>query len=258
MSNSPETVSIACLKWGEKYPAEYVNRLYRMVKKQLTIPFKFYCLTESTQGIDPNIEILPLEIEEGLQGWWYKLQFFKPEFHGLKGQLLFVDLDVVFVDNIDCLFSFELGKFAIIKDLKPGLIYNSSVFRLEIGSRPEVWHDFVADKHNIMARMHGDQDWISESIEDAAIWPEGWVVSFKKECNARPTRSYGRIGEKLRSIGLLQPKGEAKYPEQAKIVYFHGKPDPDDVGNSSYGMWKKAPWIQTFWGDPIESKQSPE
>ncbi len=246
-----QPVNLVCLKWGDKYPAEYVNRLYRMAAKHLTIPFEFYCLTENTDGIDANINILPLEIEEGLKGWWYKLQLFKEDFYGLKGQVMFMDLDVVIVQNMDKLFDFEPDKFAIINDLKPGLIYNSSVFRFELGSRTEVWQHFLDDKHSIMARMHGDQDWISEVIDDAVLWPKDWVVSFKKECDARNKRSFGRIGEKLRAKGFLQPKGEAKPPEDAMMVYFHGKPDPDDVVDQPYGMWKKAPWIKEHWGSPL-------
>jgi len=242
-----QAIHIVCLKWGTKYPAEYVNRLYRMTNKHLSLPFTFHCLTENTDGIDPNINILPLELEPGLKGWWYKLQLFKPDFYSLRGQVMFMDLDVVIINNIDELFTFEADKFVIIKDQKPGLIYNSSVFRFELGSRTHVWESFLTDKYNIMDRMHGDQDWISETINDAVLWPKNWVVSFKKECNARNKRSYGRLGEKLREKGFLQPKGEATPPKGAKMVYFHGKPDPDDVADSSYGMWKIAPWIKEHW-----------
>ena len=39
---------ILCMKWGTKYGAEYVNRLYNMVKRHLTLPFKMVCLTDRT------------------------------------------------------------------------------------------------------------------------------------------------------------------------------------------------------------------
>lgn len=245
--SSENLVHIACLKWGDKYPAEYVNRLYRMLKKHVTIPFQFHCLTENKQGIDESIDIIPLEVEEGVKGWWYKLQFFQEDVYGLKGRLLFLDLDVVIVNNIDELFLNKKNKFMIIKDLKEGLIYNSSVFLLELGSQTQVWEQFQADKQSIMARMHGDQDWISETVENANLWPEGSVVSFKKECNARNKHSFGRLGNVLRRLGFCLPKGYAVPPTTAKIVYFHGKPDPDDVANSHYDMWKQAPWINEHW-----------
>jgi len=240
-------VNIVCLKWGSKYPAEYVNRLYRMVKSNLSRPFNFYCLTDFDNGYDDGVISLPLEVEPGLKGWWYKLQLFKSEFYGITGDILFFDLDVVVTAQIDELFAYAPGQFTIIKDLQEGKVYNSSVFRLTVGSQTHVWDRFLADKEQIMARMHGDQDWISECVTDATLWPDEWVVSFKKQCNARNKRSYGKVGEMLRKIDLLQPQGEAVVPDNAKLVYFHGKPDPDDVADSPYGMWKKASWIRKAW-----------
>lgn len=238
---------IVCLKWGDKYPAEYVNRLYRMVAKHCSLPFQFHCMTENTEGLDSNIHVLDLVIEPGLKGWWYKLQLFKSDFYGLQGQVVFLDLDVVITKNIDKLLQYSPNDFVIIKDLQKGKIYNSSVFKFRLSSQTHVWDSFMQDQSAIMARMHGDQDWISEVITDASLWPEGSVVSFKKECNARAKRSYGLIGSWLRGFGFLQAKGEALLPEDACIVYFHGKPDPDDVAFSAFGMWKHAPWIGEQW-----------
>lgn len=242
-----DAVKVICLKWGTKYPAEYVNRLYRMVNNHLTLPFEFYCITDDSDELYPEINVLDLEIEEGLKGWWYKLQLFKEDFYGLSGQAMFLDLDVVIINNIDSLFQSNKNDFMIIRDLKPGSVYNSSVFKLELGSQPHVWNSFLADKANIISRMHGDQDWISETADNANLWPENWVVSFKKQCNARNKNSYGAFGRFLRSKGWFLPKGEAIPPKEAKIVYFHGKPDPHDVAEKPYDMWKKAPWILDEW-----------
>ena len=33
---------IICMKWGTKYGAEYVNRLYNMVDGHLTLPFQIW------------------------------------------------------------------------------------------------------------------------------------------------------------------------------------------------------------------------
>lgn len=242
-----EPVKIICLKWGTKYPAEYVNRLYRMVNKHLTIPFEFYCITENTEGLYSEINILDLILEEGLKGWWYKLQLFKKDFYGLSGQAMFLDLDVVITANIDALFKVNPEDFVIIKDLQAGKIYNSSVFKLKLGTQTHVWDSFLADKESIISRMHGDQDWISESVTGAQIWPKDWVVSFKKECNSRNANSWGALGRLLRSKGFFLPRGNAEPPKEAKIVYFHGKPDPDDVADGPYDMWKQAPWIRDEW-----------
>ena len=37
------SVNILTLKWGARYSAEYVNRIYRGVKRNLRRPFRFVC-----------------------------------------------------------------------------------------------------------------------------------------------------------------------------------------------------------------------
>ena len=114
---------VVCLKYGNKYSAEYVNKLYNSVKRNLTVPFEFVCYTEDKQGIDPAIRIEPIPLLAGVTGWWYKPMFFNPEL-GLNGTILFFDLDVVVFQNIDNLFTYELDKFCIIRDFNRKFIRN--------------------------------------------------------------------------------------------------------------------------------------
>jgi len=165
-------VNVVCLKWGTKYPAEYVNRLYRMVKQNISLPYRFICLTENPDGIMDGIETKSIAFDPDLHGWWYKLQLFQHPLHDIEGPTLFLDLDVVIVDNIDTLFSYEADSFCIIKDLQADNLFNSSVFRLKAGSYPEVWDDFQKEKKAIVNRLYGDQDWVSEKIPDPALWPK--------------------------------------------------------------------------------------
>ena len=52
--------NIICMKWGDKFDSSYVNRLYKMVEKNITIPHRFVCFTDNPDGIDKNIEKLPI------------------------------------------------------------------------------------------------------------------------------------------------------------------------------------------------------
>lgn len=238
--------NIVCLKWGSKYPSDFVNRLHNMVRRNTTLPINFYCITDDAAGLDDGINFRMLP-DLGIKGWWYKLMLFKSELFDIKGTTIFLDLDVVITSNIDDLFTYKPGSFRIIKDLKKG--FNSSVFRLEIGSQTKVWDQFWESKEEIIDRLHGDQDWIAESIpEHMNEWPREWVVSFKKQCNARARRTWGAIGKILLRYDLFpKPKGVAVIPPGAKIVIFHGKPDPSDVMEGPWGVWKEAPWIKEHW-----------
>lgn len=52
-----ETVSlhVVCVKYGTKYGADYVNKLYYGVKTHLSLPHTFHCFTESAEGLDSNV-----------------------------------------------------------------------------------------------------------------------------------------------------------------------------------------------------------
>jgi hypothetical protein len=94
--------NLVCVKWGDKFSPEHVNRLYRMAKKNISLPFNFYCWTEDSTGLYDEINIVPLDETLDLKAWWWKLTLFKE--NNLKGINLYLDLDVVIQSNIDHLF----------------------------------------------------------------------------------------------------------------------------------------------------------
>jgi len=51
---------VVCVKWGTMYGPEYVNRLYGMVSRHITPPFRLVCLTDNRQGIRPEVECFDL------------------------------------------------------------------------------------------------------------------------------------------------------------------------------------------------------
>ena len=41
--------TILCVKWGDKYGNEYVEKLKEQVEKNCSVPFNFYCLTDKVE-----------------------------------------------------------------------------------------------------------------------------------------------------------------------------------------------------------------
>ena len=238
-------INVVCLKWGDKYAPDYVNRLYGMVRRNLTLPFVFHCMTENPLGLKPEINVLPLP-DLGLHGWWYKLYLFKNDFFGLRGEIFFLDLDIVITGSLDDLLTYMPHKFCIARDKTPGS-YNSSVMRFKSGSMGFIWETFIYQKKTVMDRFHGDQDWIQRLVLSAEIYPFPLVVSYKFDCDARPKFCGGGAGKWLRKRGFLTPSKQASLPENARIVLFHGKPDPEDVLCGPYDKYRQAPWISTYW-----------
>jgi hypothetical protein len=70
------------------------------------------CFTENDSGIRNEVELqplpeldLPVNLADAPERGWRKLTVFKKGFGGLKGKTLFLDLDVVIVDNMDDFFT---------------------------------------------------------------------------------------------------------------------------------------------------------
>ena len=68
-------ISIVTIKWGDKYPAEYVNKLYRAIERNLTVRHRFVCLTDNDEGIHKDVFTMPLFGD--FRGWWNKMLLFR-------------------------------------------------------------------------------------------------------------------------------------------------------------------------------------
>jgi hypothetical protein len=109
-------VNVICMKWGAKYGANDVNVLYFMVKRHLKMPHRFICLTDNIDGLEQGIECFdmpPIVVpKEKDISPWRKLGMFSKTIGDLEGKSLFLDLDLVILDDIDCFFTFS-NKFTI-------------------------------------------------------------------------------------------------------------------------------------------------
>ncbi|MCA9210969.1 MAG: hypothetical protein KDA55_21570, partial [Planctomycetales bacterium] len=109
-------VNVICMKWGDKYGANYVNILRAMVRRHLSLPHRFVCFTENASGLHPEVEVFPLpelELPDGIpERCWRKLCTFDRQLGDLHGPTLFLDLDVVVLGSLDSLFELP-GKFFI-------------------------------------------------------------------------------------------------------------------------------------------------
>ena len=204
------------MKWGTKYGSDYVNRLYNMVKRHTTVDFQMVCLTDRTDGIDPAVKCFPipaLALPEGApERGWNKLSTFEPDLYGLTGNALFLDLDVVIVDNIDEFFTYP-GDFLIIHDWKrPWRITgNSSVYRFTLGAFPGLLPYFRENFDEIRQKFRNEQAYLSWYVDKEGkqtYWPESWCKSYKYHC--------------LQKIPMAYFKPPVK-PDGAKIIIFHGE-----------------------------------
>ena len=237
------TVNILCMKWGKAYNADYVNKLYNMVRRNLSLPFVFTCFTDDREGLDLGINVLPLpEIrvpKEYDYSPWRKLSMFRSDLGGLSGKALFLDLDIVILDKLDCFFEYTKN-FAIIENwsqLGRG-IGNSSVYCFEIGKHSYLYELYAEDPLDACQSFDNEQIFLSKHIKGRLeFWPETWCRSFKRHSIPR---------------GLAAWFCTPRVPEGCKILVFHGHPKPHEAIE---GRWpgkllkhvRKTPWIRNYW-----------
>jgi len=234
------------MKWGTKFGPEYVNRLYSMVRRNLSINYRFVCFTDDSTGLRDEIEVfhllnnIPIDPNAPERGW-RKLSVFAKDLYGLEGRALFLDLDIVIRDNIDELFYFP-GEFLIVKDwdFPKDIIGNSSVFRFEIGQHDFIIDEFIRNRQDIVSKYRNEQAYLSYAMYDAGIlkyWPSDWCVSFKRHC--------------LQPWPLCYLK-EPIDPATSKIIVFHGKPNPEEAYNGyvsklGFRYIKPTRWLEKYW-----------
>ncbi len=251
-------INVVCMKWGDRYPAIFVNRLRAMVVRNTSWNVRFVCFTDDTAGIEPDIECQPLptfEYDPKLGKYWPKLALMQDRLGGLSGMTLFLDLDLVIVGNIDEMLRHP-GRFLIIREWKnPHLGYgNSSVVRYFIGAEAAVIERFYATPPaDIISRYDGkEQNFLTKAVDEVVFWPPDWVPAFNHVC-----LSDNRV---LRFV--TAPK---RPPTGAKILVFYGSITPQSAMRGEHERGKRvrtglsfrptrrrfppAQWLAEYWRD---------
>jgi hypothetical protein len=228
-AGKPVIKQVVCVKWGQAYGAVYVNRLYGMVSRNITPPFRVVCLCDDASGIRPEVECFDLP-ELGVPhpqrtiGKWRKQVLWGESVPGLAGVALFVDLDSVIVDSIDPYFEYGAADDVILARnwARPlSRLGQTSVFRFKVGAHPHVLRDFRADPQGIADRYRFEQHYVTAAVRGGIkLWPEPWTRHFRLHCLPPVPLRYFM---------------SARLPAGARIVTFPGGPNPDDV---LLGRWQ--------------------
>jgi len=221
-------LNVVCVKHGTKYGPEYVNKLYNMVQRHLTMPYDFYCFTDNTKGINPKVKIKTLPDRPEITGWWWKTYMFQMGHFDPSDTNLFFDLDMVIISNIDKLVTYEPDCFVGLEDV--GRVFNrpqklgSAVLRWTSNRHSNIW-DAIDLKPGLTKRYKGgDQDWIWEcSKQDIKFYPKTWIMSYKWEI--RNQSELIRRQDKW----IFKESREPNIDKNTAVLAFHGTPDLEDV-----------------------------
>ncbi|MCG8325167.1 MAG: hypothetical protein MI673_06590, partial [Thiotrichales bacterium] len=211
-------ITVVTLCQGTKYSPDYVTRLRNSVSRHLTVPHNFVCMTDKPDQLDCETMPVPL----GLEGWWGKVALFGNLF---QERVLFLDLDTVILGNIDDFACYD-GELAVIKPFYRDKGVASGLLNIDPACNRHVWDVFSRDptaaievckqKANPPWNL-GDQRWLELTVQDYDYWQDllpGQLVSYKVQ----------------KKEGLS---------DDARIVVFHGKPDPHEVED----QWVVDNWV---------------
>jgi len=235
-------LTVVTWKWNKpgyrsKFLAQHVNVMKSMVDRHYPDPHRVICITDDPRGIDSSIETFPIgDVYKDLKNptWpdvgpscFRRLQMFHPEFGKIAGQrFVSIDLDVVITGDLRPLWN-RPEDFVIYASDSSNYHYNGSMILMDAGARPQVWTDFDPETSPRLANEAGnfgsDQGWIQYCLgrDEAKFTIADGIFAYRRDC--------------LRKLGGGLPKG-------ARIVVFHGKPDPWE-----YAALCRSPWIRQFY-----------
>lgn len=225
-------ITVVTFKWFDPrgrynrrylYTADMVNSLFYQVRKNLTLPHKFVCITDDTTDVDPKIPCAPISNAALLLGYRYpKLSIFDPEMQNrIKGdRFLCLDLDCIITGNIDKYVTRDY--FRIWSNTSTRCLYNSSMMLFERHAYSFLWSNLTRDDAYRVAPkpdvFGSDQMWIQYNLgTDELTWTsKDGVLSFYRDVDKK---------------GYL--------PDHARIVFFNGGHNP-----YSETVQTRHPWIK--------------
>lgn len=224
-------VNCACVIHGDKYDWQYVEKLYAMLRRNLSQDFLFHVFTEKSRDVPEHMIKHELIDWPGVSGpkksWWYKMQMFDPT--RISGQILYLDLDVVIVDNLDWILGLDREHLWTVRDWKHlwrpewhGI--NSSVLYWNTERFGYIWTEFQnQNPSEVMKKYRGDQDFISAILSEKTrnFFADTDILSWRWQVKDG--------GLNMRSRAYKYPDSGSLIPPGAKILVFHGDPKPHEI-----------------------------
>ena len=156
-----------------------------------------------------------------------KMQLFNKEHY--SGPMLYFDLDVIIVKNIDWVWQLPSRYFWTVRDFKylwrpTHYGINSSIMWWDTQQFDYIWQNFANQSlQKIMQQYRGDQDYLTATIVDSnrRFFETERVKSWRWECLDG--------GFDFHHKRHQQPKTGTQITDLASILIFHGKPKPNDI-----------------------------
>lgn len=234
-------VDCACVIHGPAYDWVYVDKLYAMLSRHITRKVRLHVFTEAERSVPEPYVKHALKNWPGIGGprksWWYKMQMFDPD--QIRGRLLYFDLDVIILQNIDWMLQLDVRYFWACRDFRylwRGAWYgiNSSVMIWHTEMMGHIWQNFSSQNiHAVTKQFQGDQDYLNSILNDKTrrYLDQERIKSWRWEINDG--------GMDFKKRVYKRPDAGSVIPPNTHVMIFHGLPKPHEI---------QDPVIQRQWG----------
>ena len=258
-----KNAAFCCIWTGEKYAFQYVSRLFHSLRRNCSADLPFFCLAGDANPpaeVEDGIHIIKLPSD--LPGWWNKIFLFDQAVLDYR-HLVFFDLDIVILQNIDSLLD-QIGEAALLYAADLCDPINSSLMIIdresEVASRivqgfsPDSWMH-KARHCNASRHVHsiGGIVLLGPEEQDLGAGDQAYLSQFvgsgsdTRMLEARICYSYKYL------IDYQDWRGRASNPEFNNIplesiltLNFHGYPKPHQIA-AEPEKWPFADLILHNW-----------
>jgi hypothetical protein len=218
---------VVTLKSGGDFKSFDVLTLQRQVRKHMTIPHQFICITDMMDDFSVNSDMPYLiELKHGWPGWWSMIEMFC-----IAGPVIAAGLDMIVLKDIS-----RLAELAMTCPL--------SVFYM---ARPQPRPLKKGEKWcSGLQIWNGDWSWLYNHF---CLNPWSYIDFHVKEQRF----TYNHLIERSVEIRAVQDYFDGYYsykndcqkgkPEDARVVLFHGRPRPNQC---------KEPWVKRIYNNRYE------
>lgn len=246
-------ISVACCWWG-KWPegevqigVQYVNKLYRMTQKYITVPHRFICFTDRphlSPAFDSGIEVASLVIPEKVMhlfglyhydsqkyhgdptlGHFPKLNMYRSD-NGLTGRVLGMDLDVILTKDITE-FVLREEPFIIRKTFsrrrqsrRTARQIGGGMVSFQAGHYSHFWQWLTKNSRRMVQKFQGDEREFYANVvpqDDLHFWQDLFPGQF---------------------IRLKQIRSVDTAPQRAAVIATTGRPFLHQIDH---------PVVQEYW-----------
>lgn len=236
-------LEVICWLWRptatyrSQFAPHHANILRRMVARHYNKPHRFSCLTDQTEGFDPETRVIPLwgdhANRQSLYGpdtpsCYRRLKAFDGSMKDIiGGRFISLDLDACVVNDVEPVFD-RKEDFLIWGVRGRRTPWNGSMWMMNAGARQQVWTRFNENPEKAIVRARGagfygsDQAWMN------------YILGPKENCwsDADGVYSY--------RMNIRPNKGAL--PPDARIVFFEGHYDPWNKVTQ-----REAPWVKDHY-----------